>query len=49
MIKAENISKETPNIEFEQDWSVCLGPKLRDKQKIKKLFFKYQGFYREKP
>ena len=32
--KGEKISKGTPNIEFEQDWSVGLGAKLRDKQKI---------------
>ena len=34
-----NICKGPPDIEFEQDWSVGLGATLRDRQKIKKLFF----------
>ena len=34
-----NICKGTPDIEFDQDWSVSLGATLRDGQKIKKLFF----------
>ena len=33
--KAGNICKGTPDIEFEQDWSVGLGATLRDKEKIK--------------
>ena len=34
-----NICKGTPDVEFEQDWSVGLGAILADCQKIKKLFF----------
>ena len=33
-----NIFKGTPDIEFEQDWSVGLGSTLRDSQKIKTIF-----------
>ena len=33
--KAGNICKGTPDIEFEQDWSVGLGATLRNKEKIK--------------
>ena len=36
--KAGNISKGTPNIEFEQDWLVSLGDTLRNRQKIKTIF-----------
>ena len=37
--KTGNICKGTPDIEFEQDWSVGLGAMLDDGQKIKKVFF----------
>ena len=33
--QAEDIYKGTPDIEFEQDWSVGLGAILTDRQKIK--------------
>ena len=36
--QAEDICKGTPDIEFEQDWSVGLGAILADGQKIKNYF-----------
>ena len=36
--QAEDICKGTPNIEFEQDWSVGLDATLRERQKIKDYF-----------
>ena len=39
-----NICKRTPNIEFEQDWSVCLGATLRERQKIKNYFYSFKDF-----
>ena len=44
-----NIRKGTADIEFEEDLSVGLGATLRDRQNIKKLFFYFQGFFRDKP
>ena len=40
-----NICKGTPDIEFEQDWSVSLGATLRDKQKIKNYFSSFKDFF----
>ena len=40
-----NICKETPDIEFEQDWSVGLGATLCDKQKIKNYFSSIKNFF----
>ena len=40
-----NICKGTPDIEFEQDWSVGLGATLRDRQKIKKYFSSFKDFF----
>ena len=37
--KAQDICKGTPDIEFEQYWSVGLGAILANGKKIKKLFF----------
>ena len=37
--QAEDICKGTPDIEFEQDWSVGLDATLRERQKIKNYFF----------
>ena len=42
--QAEDICKATPDIEFEQDWSVGLGAMLRDKQKIKNYFSSFKDF-----
>ena len=39
-----NIFKGTPDIEFEQDWSVDLGATLRDRQKIKNYFSSFKDF-----
>ena len=39
-----NICKGTPDIEFEQDWSVGLGATLRDRQKIKNYFSSFKDF-----
>ena len=39
-----NICKGTPDIEFEQDWSVALGATLRDRQKIKNYFSSFKDF-----
>ena len=47
--KAGNISKGTPDIEFEQDWPVGLGATLRGRQKIKNYFSSFKNFFREKP
>ena len=43
--KSENICKGTPDIEFEQDWSVGLGAILADGQKIKNYFSSYKDFF----
>ena len=43
--QAEDICKETPDIEFEQDWSVRLGAILADGQKIKNNFSSFRDFY----
>ena len=42
--QAEDICKGTPDIEFEQDWSVGLGAILADGQKIKKYFSSFRDF-----
>ena len=42
--KAEDICKETPDIEFEQDWSVDLGGILVDGKKIKNYFSIFRDF-----
>ena len=42
--ETENICKGTPDIEFEQDWSVGLGATLRDTQKIKNYFSSFEDF-----
>ena len=42
--KAENICKGTPDIEFEQDWSVGLRAILADGQKIKNYFSSFRYF-----
>ena len=49
--QAEDICKGTPDIEFEQVWSVGLGAILADGQKIKKKknFFLVSGIFREEP
>ena len=39
-----NICKETPDIEFEQDWSVGLDATLRERQKIKNFFSSFKDF-----
>ena len=40
-----NICKWTPDIEFEQDWSVGLRATLRDRQKIKNYFSSFKDFF----
>ena len=40
-----NICKGTPDIEFQQDWSVGLGATLRDRQKIKNYFSSFKDFF----
>ena len=42
--KTGNICKGTPDIEFEQDWSVGISATLRDRQKIKNYFSSYKDF-----
>ena len=42
--QAENICKESTDIEFEQDWSVGLGAILADEQKIKNYFSSLRNF-----
>ena len=42
--QAEDICKETPDIEFEQDWSLGLGASLRDRQKINNYFSSFKDF-----
>ena len=42
--ETENICKGTPDIEFEQDWSVGLGATLRDRQRIKNYFSSFEDF-----
>ena len=44
-----DICKGTLGIEFERDWSVCLGATLSDGQKIKNYFSSFRDFFREKP
>ena len=39
-----NICKGTPDIEFEQDWSVGLDATLRERQKIKNYFSSFKDF-----
>ena len=39
-----NIRKGTPDIEFEQDWSVGLDATLRERQKIKNHFSSFKEF-----
>ena len=42
--QAEDICKGTPDIEFQQDWSVGLGAILADGQKIKNYFSSFRDF-----
>ena len=42
--QAEDVYKGTPDIEFEQVWSVGLGAILADGQKIKNYFSSYRDF-----
>ena len=42
--KTGNICKGTPDIEFEQDWSVGLGDIVADGQKIKNYLFSFKDF-----
>ena len=42
--QAGDICKETPDIEFEQDWSGGLGAILADGQKIKNYFSSFRDF-----
>ena len=46
--QAGDICKGTPDIEFEQNWSVGLGATLGDRQKIKNYFFSFRDFFFEK-
>ena len=39
-----NICKGTPDIEFEQDWSLGLGATLRDRQISKNYFSSFKDF-----
>ena len=45
--QAEDICKGTPDIEFEQDWSVGLGAIVVDGKKIKNYFSSFKDFSRE--
>ena len=40
----EDICKGTPDVEFEQDWSIGLGATLSDGQKIKNYFSSLRNF-----
>ena len=42
--QAEDICKETPDIEFERDWSVGLGAISVDGKKIKNYFSSFRDF-----
>ena len=42
--QGEYICKRTPDIEFEQDWSIGLGAILADGQKIKNYFTSFRDF-----
>ena len=42
--RAGDICKGTPDIEFEQDWSVVLGSILAEGQKIKNYFSSFKDF-----
>ena len=42
--QAEDIWKGTPDVEFEQDWSVGLGAVLADAQEIKNYFSSFRDF-----
>ena len=42
--QAEDICKGTPDVEYEQDWSVGLGAILADGQKIKNYFSSFKDF-----
>ena len=42
--QTDDTCKGTPDIEFEQDWSVGLGAMLRDGQKIKNYFSSFRDF-----
>ena len=39
-----NICKGTPDIEFEEDWSVGLDATLSERQKIKNYFSSFKNF-----
>ena len=43
--QAEDIYKGTPDIEFEQDWSVGLGAIFGDGQKIKNYLSSFRDFF----
>ena len=40
----QNICKGTPDIEFEQDWSVGLDATLRERQKSENYFSSFKDF-----
>ena len=42
--QGDDICKGTPDIKFEQDWSVGLGAILADGQKIKNYFSSFRDF-----
>ena len=43
--QAEDICNGTPDIDYEQDWSVGLGAILADVQKIKNFFSSFRDFF----
>ena len=47
--QAKDIYKGSPDIEFEQDWSVALGAILADGQKIKNYFSSFRDFFGKSP
>ena len=42
--RADDICKGTPDVEFEQDWSVGLGATLGDGEKINNYFSSFRDF-----
>ena len=42
--RRQEILQGTPDIEFEQDWSVGLGATLRERKKIKNYFSSFKDF-----
>ena len=43
--QVEDICKGTPDVEFEEDWSVGLGAVLADGQEIKNNFSSFRDFF----